>query len=94
MTDSCRPHFENLKILTVPGILAYELSVYIHRSKLNLPQLGQNHNHNTRNRNQIALPQHSTSFFEKSPFYIGTKIYNKLPEEISGLKNLKMFKKK
>lgn len=91
-TSSCRPLFRELEILTLPSLYIYEILVNV---RCNLPfyrKEGTRHRYNTRNSNLLIYPQHSTVFFEGSAFYMGLKLYNRLPKAFKDDLPLNKFK--
>lgn len=88
-TDSCKPHFINLKILTLPSLYIYEVINYI-RTNLNKYK-----NYKSKRQfNKINCPAHSTMMFNKSIFCMGPRFYNHLPKNILEIKNNDLFKRK
>lgn len=78
-TETCRNHFRELGILTVPSI--YILHCLLH-AKCNINSLTQRsniHDHVTRNNNQLDVPQVRLSKTQKSFNYMSIKLFNKLP---------------
>jgi len=52
------------------------------------------HSHNTRTANDLHVPTANISKYKKGAYYMGSKIYNQLPNHIKGLVNKeKIFKK-
>lgn len=86
-TDSCKPHFISLKILTFPSLYIYELALDIRKNLGKYPTLK-----STRLASTLRAVSHRTVMFDKSPFCMGPKIYNKLPKDIKESKNLNVFK--
>ena len=41
----------------------------------------------------MVTPSHKTNRFEKSPFYMGTILFNKLPEKLQNESKISTFKK-
>jgi hypothetical protein len=60
-----------LRISTVP----YSISVFFNKQ-------WKNHNWDTRQRNNLYLPQANVSIYQKGAYYSGIKIFNNLPLEI------------
>ena len=56
--------------------------------------VGDNHNYNTRSRGDIALNSHRLELYKKKPTYIGSKFYNKLPQDFRSIGGQKEFKNK
>lgn len=90
--DSCRPIFKKMKIQTAVAIFVIEVVMYV--AKKEIPKLKNAHNYQTRNRHNYNVIPHRLSLFEKSPAYIGKKIFNILPEEIKFSTDIKQLKKK
>jgi hypothetical protein len=85
---SCRELFR-----TVPYVYIMETVYYI---KLNNEELKQNlaiHDHKTRHRLDFQTQFCRTDIFKKSVNNSGIKSYNKLPNYLKNLDNLKLFKK-
>lgn len=90
---SCRMHFKEMKILPLPCI--YILTI-LTITKLNLDNLlrnNYNHNYDTRRQYDLLTPMHSLSLYEKSPKYMGIKLFNKLPNHLKQIHNIHKFKK-
>ena len=51
------------------------------------------HDYETRHRSDFQTQFCRTDIFKKSVFNLGTKLYNKFPNYIKDLENLKLFKK-
>ena len=90
---SCRELFRTLNILPVPCVHITE-SVYCGR--LNNIGLKQNlaiHVYKTQNRSDFHTQFCRTDIFKKSVNNSGTKLYNKLPNYLKNVENLKPFKR-
>jgi len=81
--ESCRQSFSTLGILTVTAV--YILQVIMHVDKQNLQTSRDIHAYNTRHAAKYTLPRHRTALFEKNPSYIGRKLKNMLPNNLSCL---------
>jgi hypothetical protein len=78
--SSCKPLFQNLKILTLTGLYLYKLMIYIHSIEHKLPdEIRFNHTYSTRNAHIFRFPNHNLTPFEKSPLYAVLRVYNSLP---------------
>ena len=91
-TISCRGLFKQFGILTLTGVLILELAVRIFQSRGILHIGGEFHTYDTRNRSQLRTPFHSLTLSQRSPEYMGIKIYNKLPICIKSRTTLHTFK--
>ncbi|KAG8316538.1 hypothetical protein J6590_048708 [Homalodisca vitripennis] len=88
--ESCRQTFEELGILTVVSLYICEATYYTIAQKPD--HLGNNHNYNTRNAYDYALPTHHLTLFENKPTYMGRKLFNQLPEDLNRRREDKNFK--
>ena len=79
-------------LLTVPSLYALEVCMIAKKRKMDLPKLRDNHTSCTRNRDRFRIPNHRTARFEMKPSYIGTKLFDRLPEQIKGTTGKKAFK--
>jgi len=90
--ESSKPHFKDLKILTVYGQYIYETILIAKNEIYNTNTSIAVHTYNTRNRNNITQA-HRLKFFEKKPSYMGNKFLKNIPKNISDIKNPLKFKK-
>jgi hypothetical protein len=86
---ACRNLFRRLEILPLPCEYIFSLMNFI----VNNPELFQTnsavHGVNTRNKHQLHRPIDNLSWFQKSAFYTGIKIFNTLPFSLTSLVNKK-----
>ena len=89
---SCRNLFKKLQIL--PLTSQYNLSLLMFAVKKKLFSTNtENHNIETRQRNNLYLPQANLTIYQKEAYYLGIKIFNNLPWEIKNVAgNQKKFK--
>lgn len=92
--DSCRPIFRNQRILTVPSIYIMKCAIYVYKNKTDFIRNDQMHPYPTRNRTNLVTPKHSTSAYEKSPYFSCVKVYNQLPTTIKEAPTLTTFRNK
>lgn len=90
--ESCREKFKEMRILTIPCVFIFEIAVYVRSNIHNFKTNNFFHNYSTRFGNDLMLPLHTLSIYEKDPRYCGIQIYNKLPNSIKSISNLKRFK--
>lgn len=88
-TDSCKPYFKDLQLLTVPSLYIYETAVYVRMN----PHLFIR-NLKPRRYDHLCLKACKTTFMQKSIFVMAPKIYNTLPEVLRTEKNIRLFKKR
>ena len=72
------PLFRNCKILKIESLKKLALALYSFKNKNNFQHLIALHNYQTRHRNHIRTPLHSTTLFHKSFVYQGTIIWNEI----------------
>lgn len=90
--ESCRNAFYELRILTVVSLYILEVLCFV---KSHSPaRLGETHSYNTRNANNFALPIHHLALTEEKPSYIGSKLFNLLPNHLKEITEERSFKKK
>lgn len=90
---SCKDLFKKHKILPFPCIYILETLILGFKKKSDFNLLGDTHDYNTRNGKRLLMvPKHRTCLYERSPYYMAVKLFNKLPEYIKVLKSLKKFK--
>lgn len=75
--QSCRPHFKNLKLLTLPSLYILENAIFV-RKNLHLFTFNQN----ARRRHNLELPEPKLEIYKNGPYYRAIKIYNKIPTHI------------
>lgn len=76
-TDSCKPYFIELKILTLPCLYIFEVVMY---TKKNINQFLSFRS--TRQRHKLDTKRFNTALLTKSVFGMAPKLYNKIPEDI------------
>ncbi|CAK1597777.1 unnamed protein product [Parnassius mnemosyne] len=87
-TDSCKPHFKELQILTFPCLFIYETAVFVYRNL----SLFENLN-NKRYPLRLKVQQSKSVKMRKSIFCLSIPIYNKIPNDIKKINNIQTFKK-
>ena len=91
--ESCKNLFRKLQILPMPCEYILSLLLLVikcHQFKIN----SDIHSVNTRNKKNIHIPTSNLTCFQKGAYYMGAKMYNKLPLYIKSLsKDEKEFKK-
>jgi hypothetical protein len=87
--DSCKPHFQKLRILTLPCLYVFEVVIFV---KGNLP-LFQSFR-SIRLRNKISSMPSRTALFRKNILGMAPKMYNKVPNNIRNIEDMTHFKNK
>lgn len=91
---SCREIFLSLRILTLTSLYILEILLYVKNNFQHFHQNNFFHKYHTRANTDLSIPLHSLSLYEKSPIYMGIKLYNKLPQTLKDIENIKIFKNK
>lgn len=90
---SCRNLFRACGILPFPCLYLLELASYA-KDNISAWVAGRDmHNHNTRSRGLLRLQRHRTRAYERSPAYMGRKVFNRLPEALKQIDQKVKFKK-
>lgn len=94
-THTCRKAFVEYNILTVTGLFIFESCVHIFKNKHKYSLNKDIHNAHTRQKNDIHVPFSRLTITNKSPNYLGLKMFNNLPYDLKQNNiNLYQFKKK
>ena len=88
---SCRNLFKKLQIWPLTSQYMLSLLMFVVQNKNLFLTNNENHNLDTRQRNDLYLPQANLTIYQKGAYYSGIKIFNNLPLEI---KNVAGKKKK
>jgi len=80
---SCRNLFKKLQILSLTSQYTRTLSflMFVVQNKNMLLTNNENHNLDTRQRNNLHFPQANLTIYQKGAYYSGIKIFNNLPLE-------------
>lgn len=78
---SCRPLFKQHRILTVPSLYILMCLMFIKNNLNFILETQHSHTYETRNKSALQYPVHRLSLFEKTPHYMGQKLYNKIPRD-------------
>lgn len=85
--DSCKPHFVDLKILTLPCLYIYETAIFV---RVN-PGLFATFN-SVRLRGKVKSLPSKSALLSKGILGMSPKLYNKIPKSIRDIGNIKVFK--
>jgi len=85
--------FKKLQILPLTSQYTLSLLMFVVQNKNLFSRNTENHNIDTRQRNNSYLPQANITIYQKGAYYSGIKIFNNLPLEIKNVAgNQKKFK--
>jgi len=85
---SCKNLFREKSILTFPAIYILECSLFVYKNRFKEPfrndfdLVSEVHNYNTRQINDIYIPNYRTALYSKSPICAAAMIFNNLPDEV------------
>lgn len=91
--QSCRGIFKAKRILTIHALYIYETILFTFKNRHLFDSMDSRHNYNTRT-NDICFPRHRLTLLEKSPYYMGIKLFNKLNNDLKTMTQEKIFKSK
>lgn len=83
--ESCKPVFQNHKILTAVGLYIMESSLFIKKNTDLFSECLLNHNYNTRNMNDLQPSSNKYQYLQKNVEFSIKKIWNKIPMYIRSL---------
>jgi len=90
---SCRNLFKKLNILPLTSQYMLSLLMFVVQNKNFFLTNNESHNIDTRQRNNLYLPQPILTIYQKGAYYLGIKIFNNLPLEVKFVAdNQKEFK--
>jgi hypothetical protein len=76
-----------MEILPFYSQCIFSLLMYIVKNKHSFTKNWEIHSHNTRTANNIHVSTVNTTKYKKGVYYMGSKIYNQLPNHIKDLVN-------
>jgi hypothetical protein len=79
---SCKPHFTQLRILTLPSTLIQAAATFVFNNPDRFPKNSSIHSHSTTSNKKVHNKTHNTQFLQKSPQYLCATIFNNLPPQI------------
>lgn len=88
---SCKNIFKHYSFLTFYDVYILEVICFVYRH-INDFSHSNSHNYDTRNTEYLLPPTHKQSLFQKSLYFIGCKLYNKLPKKIKDINQFSKFK--
>lgn len=91
---SCKEFFIENKLLNLTCIYILKCSMYVFKYKQKFKQLAHNHSYATRHGTNLLYPRHTTTRYEKSPYYSCVRIFNHLPKVIRDETEANKFRKK
>lgn len=78
----CRDLFKNSNVLTLYAQFALVTAMFVFDNKHKFVRNSEYNSHHTRYGNNISIPRHTTTQYEKGPYYQCVKVFNSLPDRI------------
>ena len=82
---SCRNLLKKLQILPLTSKYLLSLLMFLIQNKNLFSINTENHNIDTRQRNNLSLPEANLTTYQKAAYYSGIKVFNNLPLEIKNV---------
>jgi hypothetical protein len=77
---SCRGYFKKFDLLTVPCLFIYVLCIFKFNNSDLFETNSDLHRYNTRNKNDVVIPLHTSNSLSKSPYYLAATLFDHLPK--------------
>lgn len=91
-TESCRDVFKREGILTCTSVFILTAVVYVHRNLKKYRTNADFHEYNTRTKQLLSVPFNRIAKAQQGANHISLKLYNKLPENLKSMNDLKFRK--
>lgn len=92
MDESARPHFQKLRILTLPSLVILQAALYTRANLASFPTQGASHGRETRNSHKLSVPRYTLEKSARLVDVLGPRVYNRLPENVTDAPSLPSFK--
>lgn len=86
-TDSCKPHFARLNILTLPSLYILEAVLFVRKNNSLFDAFK-----SIRHKHKLCCPKNRTAKLNSSIFCMATRLYNHLPESTLASPSNNIFK--
>jgi hypothetical protein len=90
----CRQLFKELNILTIVSLYILEVISYLRRHHQFVELNSNVHTYNTRRKRDIHIQSYKNELYKRSVVNMGSKLYNKIPDNIKETESYKTFRKK
>jgi hypothetical protein len=89
---SCKPLFKKYEILTMPSLFIFKILVNLKSNFHEYLNKQFVHHYPTRFKDNLQYPRHRLCLYEKSPYYMSLRLYNKLPNRLKNIDSVSKFK--
>ena len=90
--EHTNPLFKETKILKLEDITKLTIGTFMYKNRNTMQNLTPSHDHDTRHRDNLNIPQHRLTKFQHSTSYLGPVIWNSLPLHIQDSPSITIFK--
>ncbi|KAG8313850.1 hypothetical protein J6590_108242 [Homalodisca vitripennis] len=91
--EPSHPLFISLNIFPITYLFVYKVLKIFYVTSGNLPVLINIYKNKLRHKDKIAVPKPNLTIFRKSYCFLGPKMFNTIPKDISNSKNIHIFSK-
>lgn len=94
-TESCKPHFQEMKILSLPSLYIFETCKFVRKyPEFYTKREDIQKKITLRHKNRLNLPTSRLKMHSDSAYVMSIKLYNKLPEPIRNIDKYNIFMNK
>lgn len=92
--ESCRGKFRELGVMTLPSLYVYNAALFVfnNRDMFLTNKHVNSHAMQTRGGDNLSVPLHRTTLYDKGPLLGCVKVYNALPPNIKSIETVQRFK--
>lgn len=93
MRTSCRELFKKFGILPVVSQFILEIITYVKTNEGSFLRMNYNHTYSTTHSSLLIIPRHTLVGYERSPRYMGIKLFNSLPKTYRDIESVQSFRR-
>lgn len=90
--EHTNPLFKDTKMLKLEDITKLAIGTLMYKNRNSMQNLLPFHEHNTRHRDNLSIPQHRLTKFQHSTSYLGPTVWNSLPLHVQEAPSAAIFK--
>lgn len=84
--------FRETELMTIRNLYYFEILTFVHRHNSRFETITPSYNTRVHINKQYKLPKPNKSHYRRTVFYLGLKLYNKLPPEIKSIVSINRYK--